>query len=285
MTRPPKRSGPATDPSPPVEDAGELVQLKVWLHGTSPTVWHRLLVPGTCGLRELHGVVQVAMGWQGIHLYQFCLRTRRLGSWELSASSPDVTLAASKLCRGMRFTYEYDLNVPWRHELHVEGHPAAEPGKAYPHCTGGSGACPPEGCGGLEGYFAGVDGAVSLDGVEDLETVAEILSAVVFVVASSRSGMPQTRSKMADLGIGQPDGAVPEGIRMASACVWVNSTGVQVDQRSASASSGTNSPSNRRGKDGTDVGARPYGGGQRLLALPRGGEPMPFVVVPTHLAT
>jgi hypothetical protein len=154
------------------------VQLKVWLLGISPMVWRRLLVPGTCTLRELHGILQVAMGWEGIHLYQFCLRARRLGSWELAASSPAVTLAALRLRRGARFTYEYDLNVPWRHELRVEDHLAAEPGKTYPVCTGGSGACPPEDCGGPEGYFAGLDEATSLDAVEDLDTMAEILRAV-----------------------------------------------------------------------------------------------------------
>ena len=37
-------------------------------------------------LRELHGVIQVAMGWEGIHLYQFRLRAARYGSFELSAS-------------------------------------------------------------------------------------------------------------------------------------------------------------------------------------------------------
>ena len=63
-------------------------------------------------MRELHGVIQVAMGWEGIHLYQFCLRSRRYGSWEVSASSPDVPLASLKLRRGARFTYEYDLNIP-----------------------------------------------------------------------------------------------------------------------------------------------------------------------------
>ena len=52
------------------------------------------------------------MGWEGIHLYEFCLRFRRYGSWEVSASSPDVTLAALKLRRGARFTYGYDLNIP-----------------------------------------------------------------------------------------------------------------------------------------------------------------------------
>ena len=69
-------------------------------------VWRRVLVPNTCTLRELHGVIQVAMGWEGIHLYQFCLRAARYGSWKLSASSPEVTLAALRLRKGARFTYK-----------------------------------------------------------------------------------------------------------------------------------------------------------------------------------
>jgi hypothetical protein len=68
--------------------------------------------------------------------------------------------------------------VPWRHELRVEDQLAAEPGKTYPLCTGGGGACPPEDCGGPEGYFAGLDEATSLDAVEDLDTMVEILRAV-----------------------------------------------------------------------------------------------------------
>jgi len=82
------------------------VQIKVWLLGISPMVWRRLQVLDTCALRELHGVIQVAMGWEGIHLYQFCLRAARYGSWELSASSPEVTLAALRLRKRARFAYE-----------------------------------------------------------------------------------------------------------------------------------------------------------------------------------
>jgi hypothetical protein len=44
-----------------------VMQVKVWLLGISPMVWRRVLVRGTCSLRELHGVIQVAMGWQGHH--------------------------------------------------------------------------------------------------------------------------------------------------------------------------------------------------------------------------
>ncbi len=82
------------------------MQVKVWLLGISPMAWRRVLVPSTCTLHELHGVIQVVMGWEGIHLYQFCLRASRFGSWELSAFSPEVTLAALRLRRGARFTYK-----------------------------------------------------------------------------------------------------------------------------------------------------------------------------------
>ena len=71
-----------------------------------------MLAPSACNLRELHGVLQAAMGWEGIHLYQFCLRAARYGSAELSASSPDVTLAALQFRKVARFVYEYDLNIP-----------------------------------------------------------------------------------------------------------------------------------------------------------------------------
>ena len=115
----------------------------------------------TCTLRELHGVIQVAMGWESIHLFQFRLRSRRYGSWELSASSPDVALAAMRLRKGARFAYDYDLNVPWRHEVRIEDHLPIASNKVPPTCTGGDGACPLEDCGGLRGYRAGLNEATS----------------------------------------------------------------------------------------------------------------------------
>jgi len=155
------------------------VQIKIWLLGISPMVWRRVLVPSTRTLRELHGIIQVAMGLEGIHLYQFCLRSCRYGSWELSASPPDVTLAALRLRNGARFLYEYDLNIPWRHEVRIENQLGPEAGKARPVCIGGNGACPPEDCGGPAGFMAGRDAMLSLDALEDLDTMTEILGQVV----------------------------------------------------------------------------------------------------------
>ena len=175
------------------------MQVKVWLLGISPMVWRRVMVPNTCTLRELHGVIQVAMGWEGIHLYQFCLRSRRYGSWEVSASSPDVTLASLKLRRGARFTYEYDLNIPWRHEVRIEeDRLEAAPGKAYPTCIAGDGACPPEDCGGPHGYLAGLDRASSWDALEDLHTMADILREVVLEARPELLKEQETRRRLED---------------------------------------------------------------------------------------
>jgi Plasmid pRiA4b ORF-3-like protein len=120
MKQRPKQPPPGKSPTLFASDADQIVQIKVWLLGISPTVWRRVLVPAAYTVRALHGVIQVVMGWEGIHLYQFRLRAARYGSWELSASSPEMTLAALQLRKGTRFIYEYDLNVPWRHEVRIE---------------------------------------------------------------------------------------------------------------------------------------------------------------------
>ena len=51
------------------EESTRIVQLKVRLLGISPMIWRRVLVPASVSLHELHGILQVGMGWEGIHLY------------------------------------------------------------------------------------------------------------------------------------------------------------------------------------------------------------------------
>src|SRR5271165_184020 len=67
MKRRPKPSVPEENPA---AGADAILQVKFWLIGISPMVWRRVLAPTNFTLRELHGVIQVAMGWEGIHLYQ-----------------------------------------------------------------------------------------------------------------------------------------------------------------------------------------------------------------------
>jgi hypothetical protein len=51
-----------------------MYQLKVTLNDVKPPIWRRLLVPSSYSLKDLHNVLQVAMGWKGLHLHQFAAR-------------------------------------------------------------------------------------------------------------------------------------------------------------------------------------------------------------------
>jgi len=161
-------------------------------------VWRRIAVSSSCTLRELHGAIQVAMGWEGIHLFQFCLRAARYGSWEVSASSPDVKLAELQLRKGTRFLYEYDLNVPWEHEVRLEDRTEPETGKKYPSCLGGGGHCPAEDCDGPAGFMDGRHALWSMDSLEDLTTVAGVIDQVLLQGHEAVLGDEATRSALED---------------------------------------------------------------------------------------
>jgi hypothetical protein len=180
-------------------DADAILRIKFWLTGISPMVWRRILAPSSFTLRELHGVIQVAMGWEGIHLYDFQLRAARYGSREVAAASPDVTLAALRFRKGERFIYEYDLNIPWRHEVRIEDRLPLEVRKTYPLCTGGGGACPPEDCGGPASFMARRDNRFSFDALEDLDTVVEVIQQVALKDGSEPLALDQeTRWRLQD---------------------------------------------------------------------------------------
>ena len=134
------------------EASTRIVQLKVRLLGLSPMIWRRVLVPESVTLRELHGILQVGMGWDGIHLYYFDIHAVHYGSFELDAESPDVALSRFRFRAKDRFAYLYDMGDYWEHEVRIEQFLDRNSKKTYPVCTGGSGACPPEDCGGPPGY-------------------------------------------------------------------------------------------------------------------------------------
>jgi hypothetical protein len=199
MKRRPKSAVLEENPLAPAADAGTILQVKVWLTGISPMVWRRVLVPSRFTLRELHGVIQVAMGWAGIHLYDFHLRAAHYGSWEAASSSPEVTLTALRFRKGARFIYEYDLNIPWRHEVRIEARLELDARKTYPFCTGGGGACPPEDCGGPESFMARRDDRFSFDTLEDLDTMVEVLQQVALKDGSEPLALDrETRWRLED---------------------------------------------------------------------------------------
>ncbi|GGK97568.1 hypothetical protein Ppa06_63400 [Planomonospora parontospora subsp. parontospora] len=121
-------------------------QLKVSLRGVQPVVWRRVHVASTANLWELHCIIQAAMGWENIHLHVFVKDWIEYG--DNAKSGYDVTLARLLPKAGARLAYRYDFGDRWDHDIEVEKIHRPAKNVAYPRCSAGGRACPPEDSGG-----------------------------------------------------------------------------------------------------------------------------------------
>jgi hypothetical protein len=129
--------------------------LKVTLEGTRPAVWRRLRVPGGITLRELHQILQIAMGWEDDHLHGFAIGAQSFGGASDAGfgrtRDESKTLLASVVSPKARFKYTYDFGDCWEHSIVAED-AAENDGGGILECVTGKRACPPEDCGGPWGY-------------------------------------------------------------------------------------------------------------------------------------
>lgn len=156
-------------------EASSILQLKVRLLGISPMIWRRVMAPEEMSLRELHGVLQAVMGWDGIHLFEFNIRGVGYTSPDLCGEPTSKPFSAFRFRKGAKLRYIYDIGDWWEHEVRIEDRFPAASGKRYPQCTGGAGACPPEDCGGPDGYLERREEATGLDAMHDLDTMVEFV--------------------------------------------------------------------------------------------------------------
>jgi hypothetical protein len=175
----PKQQPLGADANPPIR---KVYQLKVSLRGISPMIWRRLLVSSTTTIAHLHAILQVAMGWEDVHLHRFRVHGKDYGIYREGgigfADDPThVSLADLKLRAHERFVYEYDMGDSWLHAIVIEQVLPADPRKTYPVCSAGAGDCPPEDCGGPGGYQDLIDARSSFaayeEACEDVLLVAE----------------------------------------------------------------------------------------------------------------
>ena len=134
---------------------GSIFQLRIALRDIAPPVWRRVLVRSTATLAELHAILQDVMGWQNYHLWEFTIGTDQYEAPDPEATGRDaskVKLKDLNIEVGDTFEYVYDPGDDWQHDIVLEDRLAAEPDLAYPVCTGGARACPPEDCGGPHRY-------------------------------------------------------------------------------------------------------------------------------------
>lgn len=155
----------------------EAMRLRVALREVMPTPWRRLEIASAATLADLHAAIQAMMGWEDLHLHGFRILGRRYDPEY--ADLGRVRLADLRLRRGERFTYEYNLSIPWLHEIRVEAIGPGVAGRRYPRCTGGRHAAPPEWCPGPEALDEMRADLLGLSYVEDLRLMAEFGRAVL----------------------------------------------------------------------------------------------------------
>ncbi|WP_374464148.1 plasmid pRiA4b ORF-3 family protein [Chryseobacterium sp.] len=73
----------------------EIVQLKIILKGTKPPIWRRLLIENTATFENLHYAIQMAMGWENSHLYEFVIDKQNTIT-ELDTDTMDDDMPSAK---------------------------------------------------------------------------------------------------------------------------------------------------------------------------------------------
>ncbi|EKE02169.1 MAG: plasmid pRiA4b ORF-3 family protein [uncultured bacterium] len=152
----------------------QVLQLKITLEGIDPPIWRRFLIDDSINFKKLHKIIQIIMGWEDYHLYNF--QIDKITYIEASQDSKNQ-FAVDAMWSGFKsgsekkkykdneaivsdfinkekqkILYTYDFGDSWEHLINVEKIFPKEADKKYPLCIDGARACPPEDCGGIWGY-------------------------------------------------------------------------------------------------------------------------------------
>ena len=151
------RARPAKLPAKRKKAAGPapVYQLKVSLRGAKPPIWRRLLVPADVSLARLQATIGAAFGWHGGHMHVFATAYGDFGRADRELghrADGSVTLEQVAPRVKDKIRYTYDFGDDWVHDIVVEKVLDPDPSTAYPRCTGGKRAAPPDDCGGIWGY-------------------------------------------------------------------------------------------------------------------------------------
>lgn len=149
-----------------VTETDKVYYFEVTLREVEPPVWRSILVPGNSSFWDLHVAIQDAMGWDDYHLHEFEIinpatgQTDRIGIPDTEYLDEERPVLPDREVRISDYfspenaaaTYTYDFGDDWVHAVTLRDILDRNPQMAYPRCTGGARACPPEDCGGPWGY-------------------------------------------------------------------------------------------------------------------------------------
>ena len=141
-----------------------LRNITIKLEGSNPVINRKLIVPDDMNLSEFHHLIQRAMSWQNIHFYQFKIPGYRwteepnkgaIGSkMEQNLIAKDWSIARLIETTGTKnITYTYNFGDDWEHKISIGSIVKPQPRGFYPKLVEANGVCPPENCGGINGYY------------------------------------------------------------------------------------------------------------------------------------
>jgi len=156
----------------PITKISTPLKLKVHLENMPLKVYRIILVPESINMMQMHHIIQLSMGWEFAHLFEF---TDNKVNYSIAIKLPDEydddffpfkqfkSLVPEKvqlkneflLMRESRpFYYTYDFGDGWLHKISFQKVTKKDLANYndIPICVDASGACPPEDVGGPWGY-------------------------------------------------------------------------------------------------------------------------------------
>jgi hypothetical protein len=135
---------------------GDIARLSVEIDDVSPRVVRVVEVPVDIRLDDLHFVLQIAIGWQNGHPFEFRIGDNAWGQSDHDAGIDRIPAEQSTLSNilavGTTFKYDYVLGEDWEHIVTLLARGPAMPDVRYPHLVSAEGRCPPADIGGPVGY-------------------------------------------------------------------------------------------------------------------------------------
>jgi len=142
----------------------QVYQFKITLKELEPLIWRQIQIPETYSFWDLHVAIQDVMSWLDYHLHLFTIHNPLIGR-KVKIGIPDDEFPEDALAgwnqkiadyfsmKNNTADYLYDFGDDWEHTVVLEKILPRETGIKYPVCIAGEKACPPEDCGGTDGYF------------------------------------------------------------------------------------------------------------------------------------
>ncbi len=132
-------------------------QIKISLDKIRPEIYRTIEIKADIALYQLHHVIQFSFGWENYHLYEFEFNGLSYSNPVLMQGGGAIDDKKVKLSSLLKkpsdaFTYVYDMGDYWVHTIQLKKIVNTISILKKPFCIVGARNCPPEDCGGIDGY-------------------------------------------------------------------------------------------------------------------------------------